>query len=132
MKSIRKAFCGAVLAVAAGAVAAPALAHHSFPATYHIDKETSIKGEVVQFLYRNPHSFIHVMAPDKSGKMQRWAIEWGGGAALARQAVSSTTLKPGDKVEIVGNPGRVDADHRIRLRKIVRPSDGWTWGGDFD
>jgi hypothetical protein len=60
-------------------------------------------------------------------------VEWGGGAALARDgAVNSTTLKPGDKVVITGNPGRVADDHRIRLQKIVRPKDGWTWGGNFD
>jgi hypothetical protein len=119
-------------AVTAAAVGAPAYAHHSFPATYHVDQTTGIEGQVVQFLFRNPHSFVHVMAPDKSGKMQRWAVEWGGGAALARERITSTTLKPGDKVKITGNPGRNAADHRIRMQKIVRASDGWTWGGDFD
>jgi hypothetical protein len=86
----------------------------------------------VQFLFRNPHSFVHVMAPDKQGKMQRWAVEWGGGAALARERITSTSVKPGDKVTIVGNPARVEADHRIRMQKITRPADGWTWGGTFD
>ena len=122
------------IAVALGlaAVASSAFAHHSFPATYHTEQQTSISGTVVQFLFRNPHSFVHVMAPDKSGKMQRWAVEWGGGAALARERITSTTLKPGDKVTISGNPGRVAADHRIRMQKITRPSDGWTWGGEFE
>ena len=120
---------GALLAMA---VAAPASAHHSFPATYHIDQMTKIEGTVVQFLFRNPHSFVHVMAPDKQGKMQRWAVEWGGGAALARERITSTSVKPGDKVIIEGNPARVDADHRIRMQKITRPADGWTWGGTFD
>lgn len=129
MKSNKAVLLGALAVVG---LAAPAFAHHSFPATYHIDQQTSITGEVVQFLYRNPHSFVHVMAPDKAGKMQRWAVEWGGGAALARERVTSTTLKPGDKVTINGNPGRVAADHRIRMQKITRPADGWTWGGTFD
>jgi cell shape-determining protein MreC len=122
----------AVAALAAVGVAAPASAHHSFPATYHVDQTTSISGTVVQFLFRNPHSFVHVMAPDKDGKMQRWAVEWGGGAALASQNVTSTSLKAGDKVTISGNPGRNPADHRIRMQKIVRPADGWQWGGNFD
>jgi len=122
-------------AIAASAVAfgVPAYAHHSFPATYHVDQEMQIEGEVVQFLFRNPHAFIHVMAPDKDGKMQRWAVEWGGGAALARDGnVSKDTLKPGDKVIVKGQPGRNPADHRVRLVHISRPSDGWEWGGDFD
>ena len=121
----------ALMATGLGA-AVPASAHHSFPATYHVDQTTSLTGTVVQFLFRNPHSFVHVMAPDKDGKMQRWAVEWGGGAALARERITSTTLKPGDKVTIVGNPAREDADHRIRMQKITRPADGWTWGGTFD
>ena len=122
----------AVRALALGTVGT-AWAHHSFPATYHVDQMVTISGEVVQFLYRNPHSFIHVMANGPDGKTYRYAVEWGGGAALARDgAVNSTTLKPGDKVTISGNPGRVEEDHRIRLQKIVRAKDGWTWGGNFD
>jgi hypothetical protein len=37
-------------------------------------------------------------------------------------------LKPGDHVVISGNPGRNPADHRVRLLKIQRPKDGWSWG----
>ncbi len=103
-------------------------AHHSFAATYFEDKSMTIEGELVQFLYRNPHSFVHVMAPDDKGEMQRWSIEWGGGGQLARQGVGRETLKVGDKVVVVGDLGRNPADHRLRMRSIVRPSDGWKWG----
>lgn len=109
----------------------PAPAHHSFPATYLVDDRIKIEGEVVQFLFRNPHSFIHVMARDTDGKIQRWAIEWGGGGALGQDKVTRETLKPGDKVIVEGNPGRNAADHRIRLQSIKRPSDGWKWEGTF-
>jgi hypothetical protein len=120
-------------AVAAASVfGGTALAHHSFAATYHEDQETKIEGDLVQFLYRNPHSFVHVMAPDKDGKMQRWAIEWGGGGQLGRQGVTRQTLKAGDHVIITGNPGRNPEDHRLRMVKIDRPADGWTWGGTFN
>lgn len=122
---------GAVLAAAT--VGAPAYAHHSFPATYHIDQMETVEGEVVQFLFRNPHSFIHVQGKGKDGKVYRYAVEWGGGAALARSGgINARTLRAGDKVIVTGNPGRNDADHRIRLQKIVRPADGWQWGGTFD
>ena len=109
----------------------PAQAHHSFPATYIVDQQVTVKGTVVQFLFRNPHSFIHVMAPDKDGNMQRWAIEWGAGGALGSDNITHETLKPGDKVIVTGNPGRNPADHRIRLHSIERPSDGWKWSGTF-
>jgi hypothetical protein len=123
------------LALVAGAMVVSsgrAYAHHSFAATYFEDKTQKVEGNLVQFLYRNPHSFVHVEAPDDKGVMQRWAIEWGAGGQLGRQGVTRETLKPGDHVIIVGNPGRNPEDHRLRMVNITRPSDGWKWGGTFD
>ena len=107
-------------------------AHHSFAATYFEDKQQTVEGDLVQFLFRNPHSFVHVGGKDEKGEMVRYAIEWGGGGQLGRQGVTRETLKPGDHVVIVGNPGRNPADHRLRMKTITRPSDGWKWGGTFD
>lgn len=106
-----------------------AYAHHSFAATYYIDKTQTIEGNIVEFLYRNPHSYIKVEAPDEKGQNQSWAIEWGGGAQLAQEHVSRDTLKPGDHVIISGNPARDAASHRLRIQNISRPSDGWKWSG---
>jgi Family of unknown function (DUF6152) len=116
---------GAVAALAA----AHAFAHHSFAATYFVDREVTIEGNLTQFLFRNPHSFVKVQAPDDQGQMQIWAIEWGGGAQLNQQNVTRDTLKVGDHVIVTGNPGRDPKEHRIRLHKIVRQSDGWKWEG---
>lgn len=120
-----------LLTAAACAPAFRLYAHHSFAATYFEDKTQQIEGELVQFMYRNPHSFIHVEAPDEKGEMQRWAVEWGAGLQLNQQGVTRETLKPGDHVIIVGNPGRTASDHRLRMRSIVRPKDGWKWSGTF-
>jgi thiamine monophosphate kinase len=75
------------------------------------------------------------MAPDpkeKGGELYRWAVEWGGGGQLGQQGVTRETLKPGDHVIITGSPGRNPADHRLRMRSIYRPKDGWRWGGTVD
>jgi hypothetical protein len=122
---------GLVLVTAGTAAGVPAQAHHSFPATYFVDQKVEIEGTVVQFLFRNPHSFVHVMAPDKDGVMQRWAVEWGAGGSLASDNISSDTLKPGDKVKITGSPARNAADHRLRMSAIERLSDHWKWSGTF-
>jgi len=119
-----------LILLAAGA-SAPTLAHHSFPATYVVDKTVTIEGTVVQFLFRNPHSFVHVMVQDKGGKSETWAVEWGAGGSLGADKVSADTLKPGDKVIVTGNPARDPSSHRLRMREIVRPADGWKWAGDF-
>jgi hypothetical protein len=120
------------LAAAAAISTAPAYAHHSFAATYFEDKTQTIEGDLVQFLFRNPHSFVHVEAKDEKGELQRWAIEWGAGLQLNRQGVTRETLHPGDHVIITGTPGRNAEDHRLRMRTISRPKDGWKWGGTFD
>jgi hypothetical protein len=114
------------VAIAAGS---RAYAHHSFAATYFVDREITVEGTLTQFLYRNPHSFVKVQAPDEKGQMQTWSIEWGGGAQLTHDHVTRDTLKPGDHVIVTGNPGRDPSAHRIRMHKIVRPADGWKWEG---
>jgi hypothetical protein len=103
--------------------------HHSFAATYFVDQEISIDGTLTQFMFRNPHSFVKVMAKDDKGQSQLWSVEWGGGAQLTQEHVTRDTLKNGDHVIVTGNPGRDPNEHRIRLHKIVRTSDGWTWEG---
>ncbi len=129
-----KPFVAAVLAVAivltlsVGSVSA----HHSFAATYLEGQTQKIEGKVVQFLFRNPHSFLHVEAPDEKGTMQVWNIEWGGGGVLGSQGVTRDTIKAGDRVVVVGQPGRVPEEHRLRMVNLTRPVDGWKWGGTFD
>ena len=103
-------------------------AHHSFAATYFEDKQDTIEGDLSQFLFRNPHSFVHVDGKDKDGKPVTWAVEWGGGGQLGRTGVTRDTLKVGDHVIIVGNPGRNPDDHRLRMIKLKRTSDNYTWG----
>jgi hypothetical protein len=109
-----------------------AYAHHSFASTYQEGQKMTIEGDVVQFLYRNPHSFLHVEAKDEKGNVVRWAVEWGGGGQLGSKGITRDTLKPGDHVIVVGSPGRNPDDHRMRMINITRPSDGWKWGGSFD
>ena len=104
-------------------------AHHSFAATYFEDKQQTIEGDLVQFMFRNPHSYIQVENKNEKGEIVRWAIEWGGGGQLGRQGVSRDTLKVGDHVVIVGNPGRNPEDHRLRLVRMKRTNgEPFTWG----
>jgi len=103
-------------------------AHHSFAAVYQADEMMQIEGKVVQFLYRNPHSVLHVVVPDESGGSTRWAIEWQGATQLGANGMSAQTLRPGDPVIVTGNPGRVEAEHRMLLVTIKRTTDGFGWG----
>jgi hypothetical protein len=120
-----------VALAAAGAcagLATQASAHHSFAATYIEDKSVTIEGELVQVLFRNPHSFVHMTVKERDGSLVRYSIEWGGAAQLGGQGVTRETLKLGDRLIVSGNPGRNPADHRVRMISLRRPSDGFGWG----
>ena len=101
------------------------IAHHSFTATYETGKSVSIEGKVVQFLLRNPHSFLHVSVT-KDGQEQVWNVEWAAAGQLGGTLASS--IKQGDPVIVTGNPSRDPAELRLRMVNVKRTSDGANWG----
>jgi hypothetical protein len=105
----------------------PALSHHSFAAVYDAAKQVTVEGKIVQFLYRNPHSVLHVLAPDAKGVEKRWAVEWQGATQLGAAGISSQTIRVGDPVIVTGHPGRIDAENRILMLEIKRTTDGFGW-----
>jgi hypothetical protein len=108
-----------------------AFAHHAFYSVYDRDKTIKIEGTLKEFIWRNPHSFVKVDAPDEKGEVQSWTIEWAAPAQLTEKGLSSTTLRPGDKVIVTGHPNRVAENHRMQLMKVERPSDGFKWEGNI-
>jgi hypothetical protein len=107
---------------------AGAWAHHSYAATYDTSREVRLEGKLVQFVYRNPHSFVTIQAPDQSGVLQRWSVEWSGTTQLDTQGVKRESLRPGDQIVIVGRPSRVSGEYRALMVSLKRPLDGFTWG----
>ena len=127
-----KRYLVAPLAVIVFAIGVQAFAHHSFAATYLENQSVTIEGDLVQFVLRNPHSFVNVDVPQPDGSMARYVVEWGSPAQLQGK-INRDTLKPGDHVVITGNPGRNAEDHRVRLLTFRRPKDAnhateWSWG----
>jgi Family of unknown function (DUF6152) len=122
-----------ILAAAMLMLGATAYAHHSFAGSYIEDKSVTIEGKVVQFDIRNPHSFINIEIVSKDGKAARWGGEWGGVTQLSEGGVTRFTLKVGDRIIIDGAPSRDPDEHKVLIRKVVRPatanSPEFTWGG---
>jgi hypothetical protein len=102
-------------------------AHHSFAATYLPDQTVTIRGEVLDIVFRNPHSFVRLLVHDDRGESVRYAVEWVGAAQLGGDGIKEGALRPGDFVIVTGNPGRNPADHILRMNSLLRPKDGFTW-----
>lgn len=117
-------FGAAAMLIAATA----AYAHHSYAATYDVNREVTLTGNIVQFVYRNPHSFVHVTTKGENGETERWAVEWSGTTQLGNSGVTKETLKVGDAVVIQARPSRVQGEYRALMLKLKRTTDGFTWG----
>lgn len=115
------------LAIASSGLGPLTQAHHSFPAAYVVDEEITLRGTLVAFMFRNPHSFVHLAVTDENGETLTYAIEWGATGFLLKQGISRETFKAGEEVIVTGNPGRIPEDRRLRMRYIERVSDGFKW-----
>jgi hypothetical protein len=83
----------------------PAGAHHA-PAIFDQTKTITIEGTVTEFVWSNPHSWIHMDVAGEDGKLTDWVIEMNPPTYLIRAGWRSSTLQPGDEVSVVANPLR--------------------------
>ena len=42
--------------------------------------------------------------------------------------VTRESLKVGDEITVTARPSRVPGEYRVLMVRLVRPSDGFTWG----
>ena len=107
----------------------PMLAHHSISGAYYTDQRIKVEGTLVEFNLRDPHSFVEVSGKDpKTGAPTMFNIEWGSVQRLGRDGISKDSLKPGDRLVLIGNPSRKAGDATLHLVGVQRKSDGWKWG----
>lgn len=85
----------------------------------------SIRGGAVDG--RPPYATSPTTAPDETGKVVRWSIEWGGAGQLTLQGVNRNRLKYGDVVRITAHPSRTPNDHKLHMMTMRRTSDNWGW-----
>jgi len=70
-------------------LAAPVFAHHSISAHYFMDQNIHLEGDVLEFSYINPHSFVRLEAKDpKTGQPAKWEIEWASVRRLEARGVA--------------------------------------------
>ena len=99
-----------------------ALAHHSFAAEFDQNQPVKLQGEVIRFEWVNPHSWIHLNAPDpKTGKTVEWRVEGGAPSALLRRGWNRNSLPPGTKIIVTAFRAR-DGDTRASASEISFPN----------
>ena len=96
---------GLVCVALACALTMPVEAHHS-PAAFDRTKQVTLIGTVKEFRWQNPHTWIEVLVPNDKGEEVLWGIELTSPTYLVRAGWKSNTIRPGDKVTVVGNPVR--------------------------
>ena len=125
MKSM-KGCLFAILPVGLVVMAAPALGHHSFIAHYVEDPMVTVEGAVIEFQFRNPHSFVYIENTNDAGEVQRWALEMHNTIRMGKMGYTKDSIKPGDHVIAKGNRAR-DGSNRMRLDMLQRPADAFQY-----
>jgi hypothetical protein len=97
-------------------------AHHAFSAVYDEKQVITVEGVVTQFRFVNPHAMMSLDVTDKSGKVEKWTVEFAGRLNLAEGGWTVETIKPGERIKVSGNPAR-KTDRQMAFRRIVK-ADG--------
>ena len=112
-------------ALAAGAAlfcaVMPAMAHHSFAATFDSEQPVTVKGVLTQIRLENPHSWFFIEAKDASGNAEKWAFEAGTPSGMIRNGFKPGLIKPGTEVTIKGIRARDASQKMGLLRELVMP-----------
>ncbi len=85
-----------------------------------------LKGTVTQWLWTNPHVWIHMDVDDGKNSKTEWKIEGRPPGVLARSGWSRSSFKPGDTITVDFSPAR-DGTH-TGLATRVTLADGTVLG----
>jgi hypothetical protein len=97
--------------------ALPLLArHHSVPVNFDQSRTISIEGVLTEIAWRNPHARFR-MDVTTDGAKTEWLVEMGAANTMRRAGFPMERFAVGDKVTVVGWPGR--RDRTVLLREVV-------------
>jgi hypothetical protein len=97
-----------------------ALAHHG-TSTYDMTTEFALTGQVREWSFRNPHSWLHLTVTRPGGAVEEWSIESAPPDYLARQGWSASTLKTGEAIGALVSPLKGE-QRRAILLEVTRGS----------
>jgi hypothetical protein len=80
-----------------------AAAHHSF-AMFDNQKNVTLEGTVREFQWTNPHCWLRLLVTEPDGQAVEWNLEGQSPNGLVRQGWTRSSIKTGDKAEVVIHP----------------------------
>ena len=103
-------------------------AHHSFAVEFTAEKTIEIEGVVSEIWFRNPHVRYYVDIIDNN-EIISWDVRTSSPSLLVRKGWTKNTIQVGDKISIIGHPGR---DGRKLLSVIsIKLPDGSSLGKKY-
>lgn len=97
-----------------------AQAHHSFNALFDVSQTIHVTGEIEQFRFIAPHSYILLVETGEDNSHIMWEVETTTPGMLTRKGITPQTLQAGQIISVTGNPTR-DGRKLIRLLTITMP-----------
>jgi hypothetical protein len=94
-----------VIAMGLLAFCRPVVAHHGAQG-YDFSRRITVKGTVSRFVWANPHCQIYLDSKDDKGNVVNWGVELNNPGNLIRLGWTHGSLKDGDEVTLVFNPGK--------------------------
>jgi hypothetical protein len=87
-------------------VSIPAFAHHGGASLYDMEKATTVKATITDFIWANPHCEISFDGIDERGNARHWTIEAHPPNIMLTHGWTKKSLKPGDVLTITFHPGK--------------------------
>jgi flagellar biosynthesis/type III secretory pathway M-ring protein FliF/YscJ len=120
---LRRAFALAVF-VLVGALSTFSgfvFAHHS--RSHYANEESTTKGVVLEYKWRNPHVFVVWAVKDQDGKATQWVGEMASLTSMIAEGMTKDSLKPGDEITVVAFPSKNAGSTEALIKKITK-ADG--------
>ncbi len=120
---LRRAFAVAVLALVVvfpmwnGVV----FAHHS--RAHYGTEESTTRGTVLEYKWRNPHVYVVWAVKDESGKTTQWVGEMASLTSMIADGMTKDSLKTGDEIVVIAFPSKNPGSTEALIRKITK-ADG--------
>jgi hypothetical protein len=105
-------------------LSAAAEGHHSIAGVYDDRQRKTVEGVVKELQFVNPHPFVIVDVREGPEAPQSWRLEMDNRTELVHVGFTSETLKPGDRIVVIGMPARSQS-RSLYVRRLDRPADGF-------